>query len=151
MIGCAFKFLFKQWCREVSFCSIRKDSYYCLSRAELFGKLQGCRHVGSARDTAHETFFGCQILGGLKCLFVLYYADIVVDLLIKDNRDNSVTDSHLDVSSDRAAGQDSRVFRLYCPDLDVRILGFKDFAYACDGSAGSDAGAKAVDRTVNLV
>ena len=49
-----------------------------------------------------------------------------------------------------AAGQDGSVFRLYSPNLNLRIDGFQRFADAGEGAAGADAGTESVNGACNL-
>ena len=52
--------------------------------------------------------------------------------------------------ADGSAGEDGGMFWLYGPDFHVGILGFEGFPNACDGTAGADAGAEAMDRAICL-
>jgi len=53
--------------------------------------------------------------------------------------------------ADGAAREDRGVFRLYRPDLDIRVLRLEHLADAADGTAGTDARAETVDGARNLL
>ena len=76
---------------------------------------------------------------------------MVVDLLIQDVRDHSVTDSHLQVGPDLASGEDRSMLRLQRPDLDLGIGCLQGLADAGNGSPGSNAGTESMDRLARLL
>ena len=51
-------------------------------------------------------------------------ADIVINFLIENLRNNSVSDSHLEMRTDGTAGKNGSVFRFDRPDGHTRICGF---------------------------
>ena len=115
---CAFRGfgLVEQRGGEVPLCGVRQDCDHGFALAQLFGKLQGGGYIGAAADAAHDALFGCQVLGYLQGFFVLDNANIVVNALIQDLGNHTVTDTHLHMGADGTAGQNRRILRLYCPN-----------------------------------
>ena len=66
------------------------------------------------------------------------WVDIVIDLTIQVLGDDAVTDTHLEMCTNIAAGKDCGIFRLNSPYLDIRILSLEGFADTADGAPRTD-------------